>query len=162
MFPAIEMAAAALSSGGTRSTRLYKSLVRERQLCQDASFFSFGTTGAALVGGHATPRPGQDLETVEAAFLEVVQSVADAPPAGAELDRLRALVERQSTESSFMTCASRADAVSEHAQIFGDPAAVNETLPRLLAVTSAEIAEAAATYLNADNRVTLTYLPEKA
>lgn len=161
-FPALDMAAAALSSGGTRSTRLYKTLVRERELCQDASFFAFGTSGASILGGHATPRPGQDLATVEAAFLEVVASVIENPPHGEELDRLRALVERQVTESSFLTCSSRADAVSEHAQVFGDPEAVNRFLPSLLAVTSEQIGEAAAKYLNEDNRVTLTYLPENA
>ncbi|MFP5224749.1 MAG: M16 family metallopeptidase [Actinomycetota bacterium] len=159
-FSAIEMASAALSSGGTRSTRIYKTLVRERELCQDASFFAFGTNGAALVGGHATPRPGVDLEAVEKAFLEVVDSVANDPPKGDELDRLRALKERQTIEAIFQTCDQRADALSEAATVHGDPREVNEILPKLLAVTSEQIGEAAAAFLNADNRVTLTYIPE--
>lgn len=159
-FPALDMASAALSSGGTRSTRIYRTLVRERELCQDASFFSFGTRGMSLVGGHATPRPGIDPGVVESAFLEVVEELAADPPRGEELDRLRALLERQVIEGMFQTCDSRADSLSEFATVFGDPRALNDLLPKLLDVTTEQIAEAASTYLTADNRVTLTYLPE--
>jgi predicted Zn-dependent peptidase len=158
MFDVVAMAANVLSSG--RSTRLYKELVRERQICQDAAFGALPFSDTSLAYGVVTPKPDTSLEDAEAAFQAIVESLTTDPPDDEELDRVRALTERQVTESVFQRCLERADGLSEHAQVFGDASALNDRLPAMLAVTSAQIADAATTWFSPDNRITLTFIPE--
>lgn len=158
MFDTVAMAAAVLSSG--RSTRLYKELVRERQICQDAFFQSLPFTGTSVTVGYVTPKPETSLADAELAFEEQIASLIASPPSEEELERVRALTERQITESVFQRCLERADGLSEHAQVFGDAEALNERLPAMLSVTSQQIADAAITWFAPENRVTLTFIPE--
>ncbi|MFA5889503.1 MAG: pitrilysin family protein [Actinomycetota bacterium] len=158
MYDTIAIAANVLASG--RSTRLYKNLVRDRQLCQDATFEPWPLTGSSVVVGFVTPKPGTTLEDAEAAFEEQVASLASDPPGNEELDRVHALTERQVTETVFQRCLERADGLSEHAQVFGDPGALNERLPAMLAVTGEQIAKASRTWFDPSNRITLTFIPE--
>lgn len=157
-FNAAEMAAQVLASG--RSTRLYKELVRERKICQDATFFGYGFPGTSLLGGYVTPKPEISIEDAEKAFEGVIESLITSPPSDEELDRVRALTERQISETVFQRCFDRADGLSEHAQIYGDGEALNQRLPELLEVTSDQIADAAKKFMTSDNRVTLVYVPE--
>jgi hypothetical protein len=48
-----------------------------------------------------------------------------------------------------------------YATLFDDPSLINEMLPRYLRVTTRAIRDVAADVLTADNRVVLTYVPER-
>ncbi|MFN2614924.1 MAG: insulinase family protein, partial [Actinomycetota bacterium] len=77
-----------------------------------------------------------------------------------ELERARAYMERATIESTFVRALSRANTLSEHATVFGDPGRANERLPAMLAVTPAQVSDAAREVFRPDNRVTLVYVPE--
>jgi len=158
MFDTVAIASNVLSSG--RSTRLYKQLVREQQICQDATFQSLAFPDTSITVGFVTPKPGTSLADAEKAFDEQVASLFTDPPGEEELDRVRALTERQFTEGVFQRCLERADGLSEHAQVFGDAQALNERLPAMLSVTAEQIADAARTWFDPSNRMTLTFTPE--
>src|SRR5262249_39949224 len=81
-----------LSSG--RSSRLYRSLIYERQLALDAggdfSWFSFDPN---LFWFWATPMPGQTPETLEKELLAEMAKLANEPVTDVELQRARNQIE---------------------------------------------------------------------
>lgn len=155
---AIAMAANLLASG--RSTRLYRNLVRERELCQDVSLEFWPLPGNSLVVGFVTPSPEVTAKEAEHAVEEQIASLVSHPPGEEELERVRALAERYMTENIFQRCLERADALCEYSQVFNDPGALNERLPAMLSVSADQIADAARDWFDPSNRVTLTFSPE--
>ncbi|HMS03899.1 MAG TPA: hypothetical protein PKE51_13040, partial [Gemmatimonadaceae bacterium] len=89
----------------------------------------------------------------------------------AELDRVMTdgVTEREVqraialTETHFVTslqsAAERADQLSRFATYFGDPHLVNEQPARFRSVTAERVSAFARTYLSAQNRATLLYVP---
>jgi len=161
----VQMAAAVLagSEGGvSKGSRVFKRLVRERRLAQDVTFGFWELHGVSLCYGWLTARPDVALEDVEAGFYEVLESLALEPPTDDEMERARAGVERAILEEHFSRAAGKADRLSECATVYGEPARMNQTLPRLLDISAEEISRAAAEVLNADNRATIVFVPEEA
>jgi len=154
---ALDLASQILAGG--KGSRLHRRLVRDERLAQDVAFFTLGFVGGSVSAGWVTVRPGVDLATVEAAFLEELERIATVPPTEDELARARALVEADEL-GALARVDERADRLSMYATLFDDPALINTMLPRYLAVTAEQIRAAAAEVLRADNRVVLTYLPE--
>lgn len=99
-------------------------------------------------------------ERLAAGLAEVVDELATVPVTASELDRAKAMLSTQWWRQ-MATVEGRADALGRYATQLGDPAKVGERLPAWLAVTAEQIAEAAAEVLRAEDRVTLTYLPEE-
>jgi predicted Zn-dependent peptidase len=156
-FPALAMASAVLVEGKT--SRLYRRLVRERLLAQDVQLGPFEwAAGTSMMIGWATARPEVAIEELEAAFHEVVDELAQEEPTGEELARARATAEREELEE-LSKVSERADRLSMHATLFGDPGKVNDRLPSLLAVTAGDIERAVGEYLRPDNRAVLIYQP---
>jgi predicted Zn-dependent peptidase len=56
----------------------------------------------------------------------------------------------------------RADTFNQYATLLGDPDLMNQALPSLLAITAADVTEAAAEVMRVDNRVVITYLPDNS
>lgn len=108
----------------------------------------------------ATARDGVTGERLAAGVAEVVDELATVPVTAAELDRAKALLST-AWWRQMSTVDGRADTLGRYATQFGDPAKAAERLPAWLAVTAEQIAELAAEALRADDRVTLTYLPEE-
>ncbi|HEY8202841.1 MAG TPA: pitrilysin family protein [Actinomycetota bacterium] len=156
-FPALAMTSAVLVEGKT--SRLYRRLVRERLLAQDVQLGPFEwAAGTSMMIGWATARPEVGIEELEAAFHEVLDELAEEGPTGEELVRARATAEREELEE-LSKVSERADRLSMHATLFGDPGRVNERLPSLLAVTAEDIQKIAGDYLRPDNRAVLVYQP---
>lgn len=153
----LQMATAVLATG--KGSRLYRTLVRERKTAQDAQFFSIPLDGVSFTTGWATARPEVTIDQAEAELNEIVQSMVSNPVTDEELARARSAVERELIDH-LMTVASRADWLSEHATVFGDPAKANERLPALMSVTAKEIEECSADVFRPENRVTLVYVPQ--
>lgn len=153
---AATMAGVVLSVG--KGSRLYRRLVREKQLAQDIQFFTLGHEGVSLTMGWATARPGVSPEHLENELLQTVEGLSSEPPLEDEMVRARAQVERILIDH-LMTVAARADWLSEHATIFGDAGRANERLPELMSVTSDEISKVASEVFVPDNRVVATYIP---
>ena len=159
-FDALEVGVDLLATG--RASRLYRTLVREQQLAQDATTFAFPVIGgASMLVIWATARPGVTHERLEAALLaEVDRLVADGP-SDDELARVRNL-HAANVESSLERISERADRLSMYACLFDEPERINSEVSRYLAVDAARVRAAMGASLRTDNRLTLTYVPAEA
>src|SRR5690606_19035876 len=67
---------------GGKSSRLYRSLVRERRLAQSVVAFAFPiVTGAATLVIWATANPGVDIDALEIALWEELEALGREAPA---------------------------------------------------------------------------------
>ncbi|HEY7464897.1 MAG TPA: pitrilysin family protein [Candidatus Limnocylindria bacterium] len=145
--------------GTGRASRLYHSLVRERQLAQDVTVFPFPIVGgASMFTLWATARPGVSHEQLEAGLLSEIQKLADEGPSDAELQRVRNL-HAAAVESSLERIAERADRLSMYTCLFDQPERINTEVSRYWAVDARRVQEAMQASLVADNRLVLTYVP---
>ncbi|CAN5778596.1 pitrilysin family protein [soil metagenome] len=158
-FDALEVASQILAGG--RGSRLYRRLVRERKVAQDVTAFGLPlVNGASFFGGWITVRPESDADTCEQAYLDELQRLIDEPVTQDELARARALIEA-SELGALGRVEEVADRLSMYAALFDRPELVNEQLGRYLAVTPERIQAVARDVFRADNRVVLTYVPQK-
>ena len=131
---ALDLACQILAGG--KGSRLHRRLVREERLAQDVAVFTLPFVGGASVCvGWATVRPGVDIATVEAAYLEELEQPRGArPPTDDELARAKALTEADEL-GALARVEERADRLSMYATLFDDPGMINTLLPRYLSVT---------------------------
>ena len=156
-FEALSVAADLLGAG--RASRLYRVLVRERQLAQDVTVFPFPVVGgASMFTMWATARPGIDPGDLEAAIVAEIDRLAADGPSEAELERVRNL-HAAAVESSLERISERADRISMYTCLFDEPERITTEVSRYLAVGSDAIRAAMAETLRPDNRLSLTYLP---
>ncbi|TDC46755.1 insulinase family protein [Micromonospora sp. KC207] len=149
--------------GSGRGSRLYQRLADGERLAQPDLVGAYGVDlrhAPAPLIVTATARPGVTGERLAAGVAEVVDELATVPVTAAELDRAKALLST-AWWRQMSTVDGRADTLGRYATQFGDPAKAAERLPAWLAVTAEQIAELAAEALRAEDRVTLTYLPEE-
>jgi zinc protease len=157
--PAISLLTDMLASG--RSSPLYQSLVRERQIATSVFSFNFGLVEDAdiLVVG-AVGKPGANADSLEAALL------ADLGVVGPRLDATQ-LARVQAAEGFNIVnqlqqmggFGGRGDALAEGAVLYNDPGWINRRLPALNAVTVDAVQAIAREFLVADNRATLVFVP---
>ncbi len=159
-FEALMVAADLLGSG--RASRMYRSLVRERQLAGDVSVFPFPIVGgASMFTLWGTAREGIEADALEAALLDEIDRLAGEGPSDEELERVRNL-HASSVESSLERIAERADRLSMYTCLFDDPERINSEVSRYLAVDADRVVNAMRDTLRPDNRLVLTYLPVPA
>jgi zinc protease len=155
-FAVAEVSQALLGMG--RASRLYRRLVRERQVAKGVVTYVYPLlTGASMFLVWATGYPGGDPEELERAMIEEIDALAEAQQS--EIDRAIALTETDLVRALERT-AERADLLSMFDLYFDDPGRLNRELDRLRAVTLDQIKDFAGTRLVADNRAIVTYQPE--
>jgi zinc protease len=141
------------------ASRLYRSLVRERQVAQELEGLAFPfASGASILMFSATARPGVEPDAVEAALLGEIDRLASDGPSDEELDRVRNLY-ASNTEAALEHVGERAERLAAYAGLFDEPERINTELSRYAAVDAGRIREAMAASMGRDNRVILTYLP---
>jgi predicted Zn-dependent peptidase len=156
---ALDVASQILAGG--KGSRLHKRLVRQERIAQDVALFTLGFVGgASITAGWATVRPGVEVDRVERTFHEELERIATEEVTDDELARAKALIESDEL-GAVSRVEERADRLSMYATLFDDPDLINRMLPRYLAVTPQAIREVAAQVLRPDNRVVLTYVPER-
>ncbi len=158
--PAVDAAAVALRVlGDGPSSRLQVRLVRREERAA-----SVGAGVERLVGGSSTglvivrARPGESAELMEDAVVEELERLAADGPTDRELAQARAGVEREYLEETA-SLAGQADELSHHACLFGDAALADGVVDRLAAVTAEQVTELTRTWLRADARATVRFLP---
>jgi predicted Zn-dependent peptidase len=157
-FYVADLAASVLGTG--RSSRLYRTLVRERRLAKDVVTYAFPlVTGASMLLAWATGYSHVTVETLDAALLEGVQGLADL--GDEEVERALAMAETQMVEQ-VERVGTRADLLSMFETWFADPARVNTELERIRAVTPERLRAFAKERLGEDNRGVILYEPAPA
>jgi len=157
---AVDAAAVALRVlGDGPSSRLQVRLVRREERAA-----SVGAGVERLVGGSSTglvivrARPGESVELMEDAVVEELERLAADGPTDRELAQARAGVEREYLEETA-SLAGQANELSHHACLFGDAALADGVVDRLAAVTAEQVTELTRTWLRADARATVRFLP---
>jgi zinc protease len=145
--------------GAGRSSRLYTSLIYDKQLATSAWASADLREQPGLFGARVTCARGVALADARAALAMELERVRTEPPSPAELARVQtqiasALVRSRQTASGIAL--ALVHATTER----GDPGVVNADLDRYLAVTAADVMRVAQTYLRAENRTVIEYLPQ--
>ncbi|MGH7402770.1 MAG: M16 family metallopeptidase [Candidatus Rokuibacteriota bacterium] len=154
--PALELLSTLLSSG--RSSRLYRRLVYEKRMALGAGGdYSYFSLDPSLFWFYATPLPGQSPEAVEQALLAEIERLKQEPVPDEELTRARNQI-----EASFIW---RQDSVFSRASVLGrfemlgSWRLLDGYLPRLRAVTPADLQRVARTYFPLDHKNVSILLP---
>ncbi|HYE91140.1 MAG TPA: pitrilysin family protein [Terriglobales bacterium] len=154
--PALEVLSTILSSG--RSSRLYRSLIYDRQLALDAggdySWFSFDPN---LFWFWATAMPGQTPETLEKELLAELAKLEKEPVTDVELQRVRNQIEAAFVyqEDSIHRRAS----LLARFELIGGYAQKDRYLERIRAVTAADVQRVARTYFKEQGKNLGVLLP---
>jgi predicted Zn-dependent peptidase len=161
-FGTTEHAAASIAGailGMKKGSRLYRALVRERQVASEISAFTFDLTkGNDLLVLDATARPDIGGEVLEQEVAKEVDLMREEGVTADEVTRAIALTETQLVVA-MQSAGDRADKLSLFATYFGDPSLVNSEVERYRAVTREQVIAFAESYLGDDNRASLLYVP---
>ena len=158
--PALEVLSAILGDG--KSSRLYRSLVYERQIARDVSVYHYGQEIAGEFFVQVTANAGQSLEEIEALVRKDLESIRQSGPTEHEIQRAKNRIESQHVRQLERVggFGGRADQLNYYNTYTGDPSGINTDLDRYLAVTADDVRRAAKTALG-ENMVRLTVLPEE-
>jgi len=140
---------------GGKTSRLYRLLVRDKQIAQDvqAAQNSREIDGGFLIV--VTARPGQQLAELEAAVLGEVGRLQAEPPSAEEVARAVArhessLIQRLESVGGF---GGRADQLNLYHVYAGDPGWLQQDFDRYLKVDPAAVQRVARQYLSAKKMV---------
>jgi zinc protease len=106
-------------------------------------------------------RPGKSAEEVESLISEEVSRLVAEPVTSKELERAHAAIRRGvllPRESVLFTAITLADSTA----LYNDPNRINTEYEKQLAVTAADIQNAARKYLRTTNRVVVNTVPAAA
>ncbi|MBN2579722.1 MAG: insulinase family protein [Pirellulales bacterium] len=145
--PALDVLADVLTAGKT--SRLEKTLVREKQLAQEVMAGQMSQEIAGMFMIVATARPGHTLEELEAAILDEIRRVQQQPPTGEEVTRTVNRLETQLIRSleTVHGHGGRADTLNLYNVLTGDPGYQSKEFERYLKVTPTDVQRAAEKYL---------------
>ena len=102
---------------------------------------------------------GADVEAIEEVLCEELTALAEHGPDAEEMESVVADTER-SWLSALASIEERADHISHHALLSGDPAYVNTFVERIRAVTGEQARDAAAAWLDPQSRAVVRYLAD--
>ena len=145
--------------GLRKGSRLFRNLVRERQVAAEAQAFTFDLSkGSDLLVLDVTARPGISAEQLEQDVAhEIDVAIRDGITAD-EVSRAGALIQTDFV-ISMQSAGERADRLSMFATYFGRPEVVNEQVDRYRAVTARDVNDFVQARLGEDNRASLLYVP---
>lgn len=159
-FDAVDLGLTVLGHGQT--SRLYRRLVRRDEIAESASASPMGLIGGTSMGyGYARARDGIPLERVHDVLLEEVQRILDDGVTDTELRRAQAQFERHWLHE-LARIDSRADALGEHATLYGDPDLINHRLEQIDAITPDDVLAGLRSSLDPAHRSTLLYRKERS
>jgi len=146
--------------GGGKSSRLYKSLVYEKQIAQDVSTSTEETRLGSIFELTVTAKPGVKPEDLEKAIDAELAKLQAEGPSAAEVERARNV-----TETALVRGLERTNGVANrlnyYNQFLGNPDYFSKDLARFDAVTPADIKHTAQTIFKKDARAVVYAIPGK-
>ena len=144
---------------GDNASRLYQTLVHDRQLAQDIGAQNQDFRLDGLFSISVTPKPTIATATVDSALQAEIARVIDSGVTPAELTRAQN-VQRTSMLDRLAGVTERSDQLAYYDYVVGTPDYVAQDLARYEHVTVDDIQRVARMYLGA-HKVVLTIVPEK-
>ncbi|MGH9174566.1 MAG: M16 family metallopeptidase, partial [Vicinamibacterales bacterium] len=158
----LDLAADLIAHGKT--SRLYRSLVYERQIAADVVAYQHSREISGVFQIATTAAPGVPLGELEQVIVNTLHDVAAQGPTEAELERARAqtdaqFVYRVQTIGGF---GGKSDQLNAYNVFRGDPGYFAADRSRYDAATSPSIASAVERWVRASPRVALSVVPRDA
>ena len=155
-----ELSIAAQILAGGKASRLYKSLVYDKQLAQDVSAAQNGYALTSVFEIDVMGRPGHSAKEVEAAIDAELDLLIKHGPSEQEVRRAQFAI-----ETSLLTSIEKiggeglADLLNEYNQYVGDPDYIARDLERYRRVTPADVQRVLAAQLRKQARVVVHGVP---
>ncbi len=146
--------------GGGKSSRLYKSLVYDKQIAQDvsASQNSNALTSVFVIG--VTARAGHSAQEIEAAIDAEMQVLRDDGPTGKELERARNTIETgMLLQIERVGGSGLANQLNHYNQYLGDPGYLAQDIERHRKVSAADVQRVMSAQLQNKSRVVVYGVP---
>ncbi len=145
---------------GGKTSRLHRSLVRQKQIAQDVQAYQGGLDLTGEFSVIATIRSGHTIAEVEKQIADEIAKIQAEPPTQEEIDRAINVFEARLIRSleSVSEFGGRADRLNSYNIHTGDPGYMSKDFARYGAVTAAQVSEMAKTYLGA-GRVVVEVVP---
>jgi zinc protease len=142
-----------------QSSRLYQSLVKEKELFTSISSFVMGTIDPGLLVISGRLKPGISFSVAETELAEVLRALIENGPTKEELTKVKNQAEA-TIEFGEVEVMNRAMNLA-FAKLSGDANLVNEEISRIEQVTPGDIQRVAKIVLAEDNSNTLYYKATK-
>ncbi|HUN65633.1 MAG TPA: pitrilysin family protein [Bacteroidota bacterium] len=151
----LEVLSHILSRG--KSSRLYKTLVYERQIAQSVFASAQGSEIAGLFSIEATAKPGKGLAPVQTVIDSVMADLLKNGVSAEDIAKAVTAVEVQ-TVNSAATVLGKANSLAAYYSYTGDPANINRKMDLYKGITPEEALSVARKYLSRPS-VTLSVVP---
>jgi zinc protease len=148
--------------GSGKSSRLYKTLVYDRQIAQDVFTFNNSQEIAGQFQIVATAKPGKTLAELESAINEELAKMKESGPTADEVERAYNFVEAALVfgMQNVGGNAGKNNQMNQYATMVNNPNYFNQDLARYRNVTAADIKRIANNYLT-DKRLVVKVVPLK-
>lgn len=147
--------------GLRKGSRLYRSLVRERQIAADASAFTFDLAkGTDMLVIDVTARPEIGVSQLEEEVEREIDLLHRDGVTESEVRRAVALIETDLI-ASLQSAGERADKLSMFATYFNWPELINEQADRYREVTTERVNDLISERFGQNNRASLLYVPKE-
>ncbi len=146
--------------GGGKSSRLYKSLVYEKQIAQDVNTSIEETKLGSIFELQVTAKPGIKPEDLEKAIDAEMTKLAAEGPSAQEVERAKNVTETALVRGLEATNGV-ANRLNYYQMFLGTPEYFSKDVARFDAVTAAEIKQVAQTIFKKDARVVVYGVPGK-
>jgi zinc protease len=157
--PALEIASRILSAG--ESSRLYKELVRNQKIAQDASFDVDVKTDKGLMYFTATLASGKSPEMAEKALLAELKKIQTLPVTANELEKAKNGIVANKVRR-LETNDGKAFSIGSAIILYGTPNEVNTELEKFQKVTIEDVQRVMKKYFSDTNRVVIYYVNDDA
>jgi zinc protease len=145
-----------LSAG--QSSRLYRSLVREKQLAVEASGGRLPLQLGGVFFFFTVANAGKDPATLENAVKEEVERLRTAPVSADELAKARNQV-LTSRVFGLLSAEEKGVAIGDADMLYGSPEMVNKEIELIQKVTAADVQRVAQKYFAPEKRNVFVFLP---
>jgi zinc protease len=149
--------------GGGKSSRLYKTMVYEKQIAQDVHVQSQSLMLGSLLQIAATAKPGVKPEELEKAIDDEVAKLRAEGPTQAELDRARNVIETRIIQGleRLGGFGGVADRLNQYNHYLGDPGYLPKDIERYNKATIADLKRVADDELKTSASVVMYGVPGK-
>jgi zinc protease len=141
------------------SSRLYQSLVAEKQISMQAHAMPFSLEKAGAIIFIAVGKPGTDIKKIEEEIYKEIQKIIEDGVTEEEFQKAKNIKEAEFISSKKQVLA-KASSLAEYTAYYDDPELINDEIEDFKAVTREEIQRIAKKYFSVDKKVSITFVPK--